>query len=95
MIAVRRQQQILGEKNSHAMSLADGDGWRNVEESVEDSERRLRQASSYAFAVSAGIGGGQSCNGAVVCANGRKSRNCSYRDRSPKDSEVVVVNFVV
>ena len=94
MIAVRGQQQILGKKNSHAVALADGDGWRYVQEFVEDSERRLRQASGYTFAVSAGIGRRQAGNGAVVCPNGRESSDRSDCYRSTEDLEIMIVNFV-
>jgi hypothetical protein len=42
VIAVSGQQQILSEENPHAMALANGDGWWNIQKAIKNLQRRLR-----------------------------------------------------
>jgi len=80
VIAVSRQQQILGEKDPDAVSLANRDGRQDVQETIKNPQRRLRKACGYTFPVRAGVRCGQSRHGAVIGADGGKPGDCSYRD---------------
>lgn len=49
MVCVIGEGEIAGEINPHAMTVADRDGWQNVQEFVEDAPRGLAHAFAHSL----------------------------------------------
>src|SRR5215472_14452083 len=95
MLRVGWYEQVLCQKDSHAMTFANGDGWWDVEKAIENVQRGLRQAPGNTLSVSAQVRCGQASYSAVGGADRGQTGNRADRDGGAKDFEVVIIDPVV
>ena len=90
MFRVVGQREVARQIDFDPVPLADGDGRKNVQKSVEDLRRGLRGALRKSLAHEISAGRGQSAGGSAF----GHSSNGANGERSAKDAEIVVVDLV-